>query len=149
MSKEERNTVFAIVTNMIVNLWMAIRLHGLWLSGAFDGPDGLMIWARTVIWVIPASIGVTILVAILGSILVAIVTRDPLEPNIFDERDRLFRIRGMSVTMIVAAAGFVVVLCGLAWGWSALLAMTVIYASYSLGDLLGNVVKLLSYRHGV
>jgi Mn2+/Fe2+ NRAMP family transporter len=148
MGHEERNIVTAVIANLIVNSVMILWLHRRWVAGDFAGADGLTNWARTVIWAIPGSILLTILLVILANILFAIVNRDENPDTMVDERDKAFQMRGMAVTMIAVAAGFILSLAVLALGWSALVALTMIYFSFAIGDLTGNLVKLLSYRFG-
>lgn len=146
MSHEERNNIVAIFVNLLTNAYVITRLHARWSAGAFDGPDGLMIWARTVLWVIPIAIVGTIVLTILANIVFAIVTRDEDPDVTVDERDKLFQMRGMAVTMVVASFGYVAALIALALGWDAIVVFTLIYAAFSAGDLIGNTVKLVSYR---
>ena len=148
MTYEERNNLVAILTNILVMGWLTARLLGMNGEGAFGGPDGLAVWAQTVLWVIPASVGVTIIATILFNILFAIATRDENPSFIIDERDRQIAIRGMVTTMIVASAGFIGALIALAFGWTALLALTVILYGFAAGDLIGSIVKLVLWRRG-
>ena len=146
MSHEERNNIVAIFVNLVTNLYILTRLRGMWASGAFDGPNALMIWARTVLWVVPIAIVATIVLTILANILFAIATMDENPDFTVDERDRMFQVRGMAVTMVVASFGFIGCLVALAFGWEAIVVFTLLYIAFSAGDLIGNLVKLVSYR---
>lgn len=148
MSHEERNNIVAIVVSLITNTYVLIRLRGLWADGAFDGPDALMFWARAVLWVVPIAIVGTIVLTILANILFAIATRDESPDFTVDERDRMFQMRGMAVTMVVASFGFLGCLVALAVGWEALIVFTLLYVAFAAGDLIGNLVKFVSYRIG-
>ena len=121
MSQEERSAVVSIFVNIAVDLWVILRLWDLWQTGALGGPDGLQIWARTVLWAIPMAIVGTIVLTILAAILHGAITRQPDIGK--DERDTAYQLRGMATTMIVASFGVVaaiVVLCfgGGVAGWS-------------------------------
>lgn len=148
MSHEERNNIVAILVNLATNAYVITRLRSLWSTGAFDGPDALMIWARAILWVVPIAIGGTIVLTILANILFAIATLDENPDFTVDERDRMFQLRGMAVTMVVASFGFLGCLVALAVGWEALIVFTLLYVAFSAGDLIGNLVKLVSYRIG-
>ncbi len=144
MSQEERSAAVSILVNSVAVIWLALRLNGLWQSGAFDGPDALQIWARTVLWVIPVAIagfiGMTIIVAIVHGI----VTRDTDTRS--DERDKAYQMRGMAATMVVASIGMVGAIIALALGYSGVFAMTAIYFSTAGGSIVGDVTRIMSYR---
>lgn len=148
MTHEERNTIFALLVNVLVNGYIIIKLLGLSSAGAFAGPDALQVFARTVLWVIPISIVATLVFTVLGNILIAIILREPKPDFTVDERDKQFQMRAMGATLFGAAAGFIIALIGLAFGWSALTAFLVLYFSFAGGDFFGNIVKFLSYRCG-
>jgi len=148
MSYEGRNTVVALVTNLCVVTFFAWRLLALHRQGAFDGPSGLATWAQCVLWIIPASVGVSIVLAVLLPVLAALVWRDDASSFVVDERDKAFAIKAMSATIVVASAGFILALVVLAWGRSALLAFNIILAAFALGDLAGSLAKLYFYRRG-
>jgi CHASE2 domain-containing sensor protein len=115
-------------------------------EGAFAGDEGLAVWARTVLWVIPASVVASIVVTILFNIVFSIATQDEDPDTTVDERDRSISIKGMRVTMVVASAGFIGALAMLALGWSPLIGLNVILAGFALGDLSGSVTRMALYR---
>ena len=146
MTHEERNTVVAIFVNLTVNAWILLRLKGQYDAGLLTAPDGLATFAKSVLMAIPASIVATIVGVILFNILFAIVTRDENPDFTVDERDHMYKVRGLTATMITASVGFIVAMGALAFGYSALPVFLLVYLSYALGDLIGNVIKLISYR---
>lgn len=146
MSYEERNTVAAIVVNLCVVAFFAWLIMSMYGDGAFAGDEGLAVWARTVLWVIPASVVASIVVTILFNIVFSIATQDEDPDTTVDERDRSISIKGMRVTMIVASAGFIGALALLALGWSPLIGLNVILAGFALGDLGGSVTRMALYR---
>lgn len=148
MPHEERNTIFALLTSLVVNGYMIWKLAGLRAAGAFDGADALQVFGKTVIWVIPLSIAVTLVLTVLGNIVLAILTGDPKPDFTVDERDRTFRIRGLWGTIAVIGAGFILAMAGLALGWAALPVFTLLYFAFAAGDLTGNLIRLGSYRIG-
>lgn len=148
MSHEERNTVVALLCNLLLNGYVIFRLNAMFAAGAFDGPDALQVWGRFMLWVIGAAIVLTIILTILFNILFAIVTRDENPSFVKDERDEVFEIRGMGMTMLLAVVGFIGSIVALALGWSGLSAFMILYFAFALGSLLGDLVKLASYRAG-
>lgn len=148
MSHEEKNTLVAIVTNVLVTVFFAFKILQMHQAGAFAGADGLMIWARTVLWMIPVSIAITVVFAIGFSIVFAIVTRNPKPSFIVDERDKGLSKLSMQATMIVAGAGWIMALILLAFGWSAFGALNMVLFSFAFGDLGGSLLKMYHYRRG-
>jgi hypothetical protein len=148
MTHEERTSIVGLFTNLGVNGFFAWRLWSLHEEGAFAGPDGLARWAQNVLWIIPASIVVAIVLTIAFTIVFAIATRSENPSTVVDERDKAFRIRAMMTTMVVAGGGFILALVALAFGWEALIVFNLIFAAFALGDLSGNVLKLILYRRG-
>jgi len=148
MTHEERNNLIAIVTSLLINGWLGWRVWTLYQAGEFAGPDALMLWARTVLWVIPASVVLTIILTIVFTILFAIATRDENPDFTVDERDKNFGRRGMIAAMVVASGGFLLAVGLLALGWTAFAAFNILYAGFALASLAGNVVTLGSYRRG-
>lgn len=149
MSYEERNTLVAIFVNVGVVagfVWLIVSMQG---EGAFAGGDGLRVWARTVLWIIPVSIVATIVVTIIFNIVFAIATREMDPDTVVDERDRSISIMGMRVTMVVASVGFIGALGALAVGWPAFIALNIILAGFALGDLCGSLTRLVLYRRGI
>ena len=149
MGYEERNTLVAIFVNVSVVagfVWLILSMQG---EGAFAGSDGLTVWARTVLWIIPASIVATIVITIVFNIVFAIATREADVDTVVDERDRSISILGMRVTMVVASVGFIGALVMLAVGWPVFLALNLILAGFALGDLCGSLTRLFLYRRGI
>lgn len=148
MSYEERNTLVGIIVNLITTSYMIMRLRQLRASGALEAPDAVQVWAQAFLWVVPIAIGATIALVILFNIVFAIATRDENPDFTVDERDKVFQMRGMATTMIVASFGFLGAMIGLALGWAPVTGLIVIYFSYAAGDMAGNLFKLFNYRVG-
>ena len=144
MSKEERASIIAIIINLLLNTYIIVRLVQLFKAGALAGEDGTMVWARAVVWAIPAAIVLTIAF----NILLMLTDKQRSLNKVVDERDRIFQLRGMSVTLVVAALGYIGMLITLSTGWSAVAGLTMLYICFAAGDLLGNIVRLASYRIG-
>jgi hypothetical protein len=144
MSHQERASVVAIIVCLLLNGYVSVRLWQLYESGALSGENAPMEWAQSIVWVVPAAIVLTIV----SNIGFAIASKGRKQKTNIDERDHLYRSRGMCVTLFVFAIGFIGMLVGLATGWPVVIALTILYASAALGDLLGQCVRLSSYRIG-
>ena len=142
---QERVCLVAIATNLLVSGYVLFRHLELSGSGALEGADATMTWARMVLWAVPVTIGLTVGL----NVLVAAMVGDGKCGAPPDERDRLFRLRGMSTTGVVFGFGFLGSLIGLATGWAPLYGIISIYVAATVADLVGNFVRLLCYRMSV
>ena len=144
MSSQERASIVAIIISVLLNAYVIVRLVQLFEAGTLSGEDGPMLWAQAIVWVIPAAIVLTIVL----NCLFAMVSKDRSPKNIIDERDRQFQLRAFHITLISIGIGFMTMIVVLAFGWTAVAGLTLLYASCAAGDLLGNAVRLGSYRIG-
>lgn len=150
MTHEERSNIVSIITGFLVIGYLILKLLGMNAEGAFDGPDAVKIWARTVLWVIPFSIAGMIIVLIGFNIFYAIVTNTKNPSFIVDERDKHINTWGARVTMVIMAGGFILALLALAFrDWSAFAALNLVFFSFSAADMLGNITKLIMWRRGM
>ena len=148
MSPQERNALVSLLCNLLVNGYVIWQWRALAAAGALDGPDALMVWARMILWAMAGAVVLTVVLTVLISIAAGIVTRERVSPVLADERDEMFGIRAMGMTMFIAVVGFIGAIVALAAGWSALSAFLIIYFAFALGSLAGDLVKLASYRAG-
>lgn len=145
MSFAERTVWAELLASLTILTPMAWFLYTRYAAGAFDGPDGPMQWARLVLMLIAGAIVVAIAVSILFAIGYRIVTGETPDDRT-DERDRLIAGLGYKVTAITTGACIVVAIAGLAWGFPVLVALNGVLAACALGDLSGNLAKLVRYR---
>lgn len=144
LCSQERDSLAAIATNLLVNGYVLFRYLALSGAGALEGADATKLWAQVVLWAIPAHIGIAIFLIVLLTYL----SGERLSGMVADERDRLFRLRGMSTTSVVFGLGFAGAMVGLALGWSPVTGVIAIYVSATVADLVGNLVRFASYRLG-
>jgi hypothetical protein len=148
MSFEERNTVAGILISLISWGVMITVLARNTASGLYAGPDGPMLWARSVIWLILICIGIGIAMTIVFTIAYAIVTGDKRPTTLKDERDGVIGLRGTQATLIVMSIGIVASIATLAYGLPVLVMLNMVLAACALGDLAGTLTKLALYRRG-
>lgn len=144
MTSQERASIVAIITSLLLNAYVIVALVRLFGAGALTGEHAPMVWARAIVWVIPAAIGLTIIL----NWLLAVASKDRNQRNVVDERDRQFQLRGLCITLVSVGIGYMTMIVLLATGWSAVAGLTLLYAFCAVGDILGNVVRLGSYRVG-
>ncbi|MDF1839769.1 MAG: hypothetical protein P1V35_18030, partial [Planctomycetota bacterium] len=128
-------------------------LRAVWASGPIrfgrtGGEDATMLWAKMVVWAIPIAIGLTIVLNIALNVFSSLAAGGRSPSATTDERDRKFQLRGMCVTTVIFGLGFVGALVGLSTGWTPLTGIIAIYLAATVGDLVGNLVRIVSYRLG-
>ena len=148
MTHEERNTVVGIISNLLVNVYVIMKLTAMFGDGRLDGPDAIMLWARAMLWIIPIGIALAIGLTIIFNIVFAIVTMDANPSFVVDERDKAISNFGMKVTLIVVSTAFIGAMISLATGMATLTALIAMYFGFSAGDLGGNIAKFTRYRRG-
>ena len=148
MNAEERNTWVALASSLIVNGYFASRIWTMFHDGTATAPDGLQIWARTMLWVVPAAIVVTVGLTVLAAVVQAAITGDDRVIFLKDERDQKFELLGLGATMFCVIFGFFGAMIALAFGISAFSAFNLIYLALFLGDLANGLVKIGFYRGG-
>ncbi len=149
MEYEERNALGGVISTCAVTGWFGGRLLGQHRDGAFNGSDGVTLWAQSVLWMVPASMAICIGAIILIHVAHAILTATPHQGVLTDERDTAIGRRAMQMTLVVASVGFIAAIAALAAGWSALAGMNIVLAGFVAGDLSGNLFKLAIYRLGL
>jgi len=146
MSQEERNAFAGVITSFVVLGYFGSRIYARLVDGVYDGPDGLMIWARSVLGMMAISIVITIAITIGVTILYAILTNTSDPSTMTDERDVEISKRGIQVTLVTVSVGLFVGLIGAAFGWSALVVLNVILLGFAIGAVTGDLSKLAAYR---
>ncbi|MGB3278000.1 MAG: hypothetical protein WBA92_02290 [Pseudorhodobacter sp.] len=144
----QQSVYFHLTATIAVFSFFAIRFWGLYSAGAYVGPGGLADVGILLLWLMVASIAAMIVVSILGSIILAIAHRDPAPDFTRDERDRAIEARGWRVSQAVTGAGFVGCMILLALGTDAALVFFLMFASFALGDVAGNMNRLAAYYRG-
>lgn len=148
MSHQERNTYVSLISNLAINAWVIVQMRALAAQGQMDGAGALQVWAQMILLAIGAAIVLVIGLTIVFNILFAIATGEKSPSFVTDERDRMFEIRAMGMTMFLMVAGFIASIIALALGYGGLTGFIIMYFGAALGSLAGDLVKLASYWHG-
>lgn len=148
MTHEERNIAAGILTNILLNGYFAWHVWSKYQDGAFAGSDGLQIWARTVLWIIPIGIVFAIVIMIMFNILYAIVTRTPKPSFIVDERDKVIGRKAILSTTILTSIALFFSVIALALGWSAFAAFNILFFGCGIASLGSDLTKMYFHRRG-
>jgi hypothetical protein len=147
MSYSEREALSGLITSLIVIGLFLWQLTSQQSAGAFDGPDGLQQWARSVLILIGWSIGIAILVAIAFAVLHSVLTGEKSDDR-RDERDRDIDRRSLTFAWYLLSCGLLGVIVSLALGDTAFNAMNMVLALCILSETFRDATKLVLYRRG-
>lgn len=148
MSFEERNSLSGLAASILAwsiiggTLWQ--RFH----AGVFAGPDGPMLWARQMLWLMAIGIGVAIVLTIVFAIVDGLINGKDAVSTRTDERDQMIGLLGNRIVLAAMSAGVILAILLLALGWPVVGVLTLIVASCAIGDSLGTGYKVWRYRRG-
>ena len=148
MSYEERNAWAAMLVNVMIVTYFGWKVFTMNAEGAFAGENGPVIWAQTVLWMIPVSIVATIVLTIVFNIAASIAANDENPDFTTDERDKRFSARSMIAAMIVISVGWIGGLVLLAMGGAVLVTLNVVLFGFAAGSFASDVTKIFFYRRG-
>lgn len=149
MSFGERDATTGLLSMLIAAAMFYLSLSGKYDAGLFDGPDGLQVWARSVLWLILYSIGIAIAVAISFAILYSILTGEKKISDLRDERDHMIEVRGMRIAALITSVGIFAAVLDLAWGGaSAMHAFNIILIGCAFAEVVKDLFKIVCYRRG-
>lgn len=149
MSYQEKSSIVSIVSNLIVLAFYSIFISSRLSAGIITDANALKYIGTTILIVIGASIVLRIVNLIIFTIINAIITRKEDDPEIEDERDKLFKYKSERVSQFIAGLGFIGALISIVLGFSATIFLSVLFASFLIGDLVASIVKITMYRKGI
>jgi hypothetical protein len=148
MTQGQRTIWFQLFAEIIILIYFGRKFLAGHAAGRFEGPDGMVALGQFFLWVILAAIVVSIAVHVIGMILVGIANRGELPDDTTDERDRLIELRGDRVSHWVTGGGFLAAMILLATGTSVPYVLGTLFLGCFIGDIVGNVLKLVAYGRG-
>lgn len=149
MSFEERGAWSAILSGVVAFFMWGRPIWNGTVTGAYEGADGLSLWAVDVIWLIGGGVILTVAVMILFNIAYAIATSQPKLQFISDERDTRINNRGAVVSLVVISIGFLIAVGLLAMGWSGLAGLNTILIGMAAAGFVSELYRIAAYRLGL
>jgi heme/copper-type cytochrome/quinol oxidase subunit 2 len=147
MSYGERDALTGLITSLIVMgllYWLLSAQHA---AGDFSGPDGLQVWAQSVLLLVCASIGIAICVAIVFHIAYTSLSGEKTDDR-RDERDRDIDRRALTWAWYLLSLGLLGVIITLAFGDNAFSAINKVLALCIVSEAFKDGAKLVLYRRG-
>jgi hypothetical protein len=161
MSYQEKRTITGIVSGVAV--LAAYCLYAFGKAGpAATAPEDLKAWAVAMLIFIGAGIAAMIVIQIVFHILLSIsiavkkaakgekeIERAINADIVEDERDRLIGLKSSKISLGFGGAGFIAGLLFLAFGFSPVLMLNVMFLAFCAGSIAEGVAQLVLYRKGV
>jgi uncharacterized membrane protein YwzB len=147
MSYSEREALTSLITTLIVVAFFAWRLSSQHVQGLFTGPEALQVWARSVLVLVVIGIGIAIAVTVVFHVLYAALTGEKTDDR-RDERDREIDRRAITWSWYFLSFGILGTIIHLAFGATAISAMTTILGLCLGTEIFKDVFKLWHYRRG-
>lgn len=149
MSFQEKNIVASLIAMALVLLIFYPRAQGIYLSGQFDGAEGLALLGKNGLYFFGAIIVANIVMLILLFILHAVFTGGEMPNDLVDERDKMIERRGMQIFGAVVGLGIISAMIALTFGVAAVPAFFIILLSLAIGELISGIAKLAMFRLGL
>lgn len=150
MSYQEKNITASFVVFTLILGFYLLRLFQLTQSDSFNLTNMLRLWGTVIVLGIVVTIIGTILTHIGSGIIEAIKTQqEPVIKDIQDERDRLIDLKGTRTTYVVYSLGVFLAMLTFAFGQPALVMFSLLILAGLVGQIVGDLSRLVLYRRGV
>jgi len=147
MAQQEGRTIGYLFSGLVsIGLYFVYGVQQ-YQAGTFDSATISSSWGVAVLVVIGVQIVLSIIAAILVSIIEAIRAGEE-QPELSDERDQLIELRGERLSFYVFGVGYVIAMITLAAGVLPLVMFNLIVFSLLAAGIVGNVRQLYLYRRG-
>lgn len=147
MSYHESRSIVSLISSLLGGGLYAFYVIQRSAEPGYDPTTIISFWGTITLIAIAVTIGTNIILSILVTIVVAVAERDE-EPDLVDERDRLFELKGNQVSFGVFGGGFVIAMILLAVGLPPLAMFHLIVFSLFGASMAASVTQLYHYRRG-
>lgn len=165
MSYQEKRVLVSVFTGVAIMVAYGINALGKYQAG-LTAPGDLKLWAVTMLQYIGIGIIAAIVIQIVFHILIsiAIAAKESIRNDtcgdahikkvialemVEDEMDKLIELKSMRIGFAIAGGGFMLGLLTLMLGYTPVLMLNLLFASFSVGSLLEGLTQLYYYRKGV
>ena len=150
MTFSEKNILGTLASFMLITIYYALSLLGLYRGGGLEQPALIRLWIVVIVLSIIASIVFTILSHIILAVVNAVLTGEkPDTREIKDERDRLIDLRGTHLTHNVASIGTFLAMLTFALGKPAVIMFSLLVLVGLLAQVAGDAWRMFLYRRAV
>ena len=147
MSQSESRTIAYLFSSLVGAGLYFLYVIQQYQEGSFNSPTISSSWGIAVLVVIGVQIVLSIISAILVSIIEAIKAREEV-PELSDERDQLIELKANRISFSVFGIGFLLAMITLAAGLVPLVMFNLMVFSLFAAAVSGYVSQLYRYRRG-
>jgi len=165
MSYQEKRTLFTILSGLFILISYGLYTYGRIQSG-LNAFEDLKFWTNSMLMFIGLGIVITIIGQIVFHILIAIsiaikekvkdqntseahIEKTIQSEMVSDEMDKLIEMKSMQISFFFAGMGFVVGLILMAFDYSVVIMLNLLFVSFSLGSILEGIAQMFYYRKGL
>lgn len=147
MSYHEKRSISTILSTLIYFVIYTIIVLKRYSAKELMTTNDLKLWAIIILVMMLASIIVRIITTIVFTIYYRITSQEE-EPQITDERDKLFELKGNRNSLYVFSIGFLIAMIAVALGQPLTMMFFILVLAGFGSDLVGEVSTLYFYRRG-
>ncbi len=148
MTYHEKKSIVSVLTTFLVYGIYYTYIYQRYSNVVMTPEEQLQFWGKTVLIIIPITIGAKIIVHILFTIMNSVIAKED-HPGMEDERDKLIELKSARNSFFIFGLGFVAAMAGAAWGHSVSTMFIIFICAGLMSELFENVSKLIYYRRGV
>ena len=151
MSFQQKNITVSLANFILILGFYLVRVFQMVQDGSFNSANVFRLWGIVIALAVIVTIFATILTHILSAIIHAIRTGEekPDIEDIEDERDQLIDLRGTRVTYFVTSIGGFLSMLTFVLGQPPLVMFSLLIFFGVLGQILGDILRLVLYRRGL
>lgn len=149
LSYQEKSVIAYLITTAILYILYSLLVYRRYQVGDYDPAAAAQFLGRAILLLIGIQIVVQILTQIFLAIGSSVAARKEVDPSFEDERDKLISLKGTRNTFVAFGAGFILSMIALAAGMPATVTLVLIFIAMMVGDLTGELSKLVYYRRGM
>ncbi len=150
MSFQEKSSWVSIFSSAAVYIGYLLFILSKISGGTFNPETDFKYWAIVVLILIPVQIVANIVFHILFSIGNAVATQsgEDIPEEVKDERDVIIDLKASRVGYNIVGAGFLISLLSLILGFPVFYMFNIVFLFFSLGEIIGSILKLRYYKRG-
>lgn len=148
MSFQERQAIGSIIGTIVISALYFAYVLPKFPDAAPYSVEVFRYWGSVILILIPVSIVTKIALAIVLSILNAVVTRKDEAP-VIDERDKAIELKAARISLYIFAVGIVLSMASLVIDQPPSVMFIVLIISGIVAEMVDNLSQLVFYRRGV
>ncbi|NJN54232.1 MAG: hypothetical protein HC804_05405 [Anaerolineae bacterium] len=150
MSFQEKNITVTLVSFSLILTFFIFRVRQMVQTDSFTSENVFHLWVIVIVFGIIVTIVGMILTHMVSAIVIVIQTgdEDPDIEDIEDERDKLIDLKGTKITYTITSLGSFLAMLTFALGQSPLVMFTFLIFFGLVGQVIGDISRLVLYRRG-